>query len=269
MRIGRRRTETDPGDGVVVELAGRSARLRDEPEVVQERERARLPLTVVGVSGGYDGVDVVHDVAFEAQPGDILAITGPSGAGKSTLLWTLMGAQGASGGRVQVGAQRIGSHADALEAGVRLMPQGNALAATLTAAENIVLPLLATGVEPAQAEARAAQSLDAVGLGDSGDHLVEELSGGQQQRAAAARLLAASADVLLADEPTSDLDAVNRARIMALLRAEARAGAVVVVTTHDPEAAAEADAEIHLDEGRMTWVRGRERAEREEGVPAQ
>jgi putative ABC transport system ATP-binding protein len=90
---------------------------------------------------------------------------------------------------------------------------------------------------------------------DSATHLVDELSGGQQQRVALARTLAAAPAVVLADEPTSDLDATNRQRVVDALRAEAEAGAVVVMATHDAEAAAGLDAELRLDDGRMSWQR--------------
>jgi len=93
------------------------------------------------------------------------------------------------------------------------------------------------------------------GLSEAGGQLVEELSGGQQQRACVARGLARRGDVVLADEPTSAVDAANRALVMRLLRAEAERGAAVVVATHDPEAAAECDGELHLDDGRAEWVR--------------
>jgi putative ABC transport system ATP-binding protein len=140
-------------------------------------------------------------------------------------------------------------------AGVVIMPQGNALATVLTAAENVVVPLLAAGVPPEQAHALATSTLEEVGLGGAGTQLVEELSGGQQQRVAVARGLAQRGRVLLADEPTSELDAVNRARVVALLRAEAERGAAVVMATHDPEAAEACDGELHLDDGLPTWVR--------------
>ena len=99
------------------------------------------------------------------------------------------------------------------------------------------------------------ESLDWLGLADQADQLVEELSGGQQQRTAMARGLALRGDVLLADEVTSELDAQNRQRVLDLLRAEADRGAAVVFATHDPEAAAACDAEIHLLDGLLEVIR--------------
>jgi len=119
----------------------------------------------------------------------------------------------------------------------------------------VLVPLLAARMRPQDAMERTAWALEIVGLAEAGDQLVEELSGGQQQRVAVARGLAQRGAVVLADEPTSELDAVNRARIVALLRAEAERGAAVVLATHDPEAAAECDAELHLDAGEATWIR--------------
>ncbi len=136
-----------------------------------------------------------------------------------------------------------------------LVPQGNGLASSLTAAENVMVPLLGLGVPAADAARRTDAALELVGLPESGNHLIEELSGGQQQRVALARAFAAEAKVLLADESTSDLDAANRERMVAALRAEAHRGAVVVLATHDPEAAEQADGELHLDEGTATWRR--------------
>ena len=130
-----------------------------------------------------------------------------------------------------------------------MVPQGNGLAAVLSAHENVLMPLLARAVEPGAAAARAAEALDAVGLGEIHAHLVEELSGGQQQRVAVARGLALASPVLLADEPTSELDHASRAVVLTLLRARAEAGAAVVMTTHDPEAAEAADHVVHLDDG--------------------
>ncbi|MBW8752510.1 MAG: ATP-binding cassette domain-containing protein, partial [Propionibacteriales bacterium] len=185
----------------------------------------------------------------------MLAVTGSSGSGKSTLLWALAGAVRPATGHVSLGGETVVSRHDASRLGIALMTQGGALVSTLTAGENVSVGLLSQGADPADVPGRAADALLTVGLGEEGTHLPEELSGGQQQRAAIAVVLALRARVLLVDEPTSELDAVNRQRILAALRAEASAGAVVVVATHDPEAAAPADGELRLDEGVATWVR--------------
>jgi putative ABC transport system ATP-binding protein len=138
---------------------------------------------------------------------------------------------------------------------VVLVPQDYGLAMILTAAENLQVVLMAQGLDPAQARRLTAESLDRLGLAAQADQLVEELSGGQQQRTALARGLALRGDVLLADEVTSELDAQNRAKVLDLLHAEARRGAAVVFATHDPEAAAACDAELHLIDGRAELLR--------------
>ena len=143
----------------------------------------------------------------------------------------------------------------AARAGVVLVPQRNGLSATLSAEESILVPLLALGVPAREASRRVDESLARVGLAESGRHLVDQLSGGQQQRVALARAFALRPEVLLADESTSDLDADNRELMLAALREEAARGASVVLATHDPEAAAETDATLALDEGVATWVR--------------
>lgn len=205
------------------------------------------------VSVDYDGQRRLHEVSLRIAAGQMLAVTGSAGAGKTTLLWALAGLAVPATGSVTTGGQTRRRHANG--ARVVLMPQGDGLAAVLSASENVVVPLLAAGVAPDQARVRADEALAAVGLGEAGGQLVEELSGGQQQRVCVARGLARRGDVLLADEPTSAVDAANRALVMRLLRAEAERGAAVVVATHDPEAAAECDGELHLDDGRPTWVR--------------
>ena len=137
-----------------------------------------------------------------------------------------------------------------------LIPQDNALASVLTASENVLVPAARRRASRrSRRRPRTAEALEQVGLATAGDQLIEELSGGQQQRVAVARGLAQRGRVVLADEPTSELDAANRARVVALLRAEADRGAAVVLATHDPDAAAECDAELHLDAGEATWVR--------------
>jgi putative ABC transport system ATP-binding protein len=206
-----------------------------------------------GVSVEYDGRRRLQEVTLRVPSGRMLAVTGSAGAGKTTLLWALAGLVAPVTGAVAAGLQTRRRHANG--ARVVLMPQGDGLAGVLSATENVLLPLLAAGVAPDEAQTRAGAALEAVGLAEAGGQLVEELSGGQQQRVCVARGLARRGEVVLADEPTSAVDAANRAVIMRLLRAEAERGAAVVVATHDPEAAGGCDGELHLDEGRPAWVR--------------
>jgi len=192
---------------------------------------------------------------LELAAGTFLAVTGPSGAGKSSLLWALGGALRPATGIVTVAGEQVTDRERAASLGIALIPQGNGLAGSLSAEENILVPLLTRRVEPAEALRRTSAALELVGLADSYRHLVDELSGGQQQRVALARALAQQPRVILADESTSDLDAGNRARMIGALRRETQRGAVVVLATHDPEAAAEADAELALDQSVATWAR--------------
>jgi len=216
-------------------------------------------LTVEAASFGYGtGEPVLRDVTVAARPGEILAVTGTSGAGKTTLLAAMAGMLPPRSGRVLVDGAPLGDRDHAVRLKVVLIPQDNGLAAILTAAENITVAMIATGASTAEARRGTAESLDRLGLAAQGDQLIEELSGGQQQRTAIARGLALRGDVLLADEVTSELDAANRQRVLELLRAEARRGAAVVFATHDPEAAAACDRELHLVDGAATLVLSRE-----------
>ncbi len=222
---------------------------------VAEPEAEPGSVVVRGMTVRYGELVAVDDVDLVVPPGTFLALTGPSGAGKSSLLWAIAGAVSTAAGEVTVEDARVADRSAGIRAGIALIPQGNGLAGVLTAHENVAFPLLATGTAPADVATRTAAALADVGLAESGDHLVEELSGGQQQRVAVARGLAAEAPVLLADEPTSELDHANRARVLELLRARAAVGDVVVMATHDPEAAAVCDGEVRLDEGRLTRLR--------------
>jgi putative ABC transport system ATP-binding protein len=175
----------------------------------------------------------------------------PSGAGV-VLLWALAGAT-AHAGTVAVGGVPVAGRTEAAEV-VSRSPAGQRAAPVPHRRKR---PHAAAGRGRAGGR-RAAWSRAAPGrcwAGDLANHLVDEPSGGQQQRVALARTLAAAPAVVLADEPTSDLDAANRQRVVDALRAEAEAGAVVVMATHDAEAAAGLDAELRLDDGRMSWQR--------------
>jgi putative ABC transport system ATP-binding protein len=225
--------------------------------VVQDRAADATetpPLELDGVTVRYDTVVAVDHASLQAYPGEFIAVTGHSGAGKSSLLWAIAGAVRAEGS-VMLGRDRITGRAQAASLGIEVIPQGSALAVLLTARENLELPLMARGVPSQEARRRASEALEAVGLGESGSHLAEELSGGQQQRVAVARGLALQGRVLLADEPTSELDHDNRERVLALLRAQTQRGAIVVMATNDPEAAEEADGELRLDDGVLETVR--------------
>ncbi len=212
-------------------------------------------LTASGLTVRYGDLVALHDVDVALVAGRMLAVTGPSGAGKTSLLWALSGLLRPAAGEVCIDGRSVEDRDAAEAAGVVLVPQDNGLATVLTAEENVLVPLLAVGLPAAEARARALAALEDVGLAGAAGQLVEELSGGQQQRVAVARGLAQRGDVVLADEPTSELDAVSRSRVVDLLRAEARRGASVVLASHDPEAAAACDAELRLDEGRPAWVR--------------
>jgi putative ABC transport system ATP-binding protein len=213
-------------------------------------------LSVVEADLAWDSdLTVLRGVSVEARPGEILAVTGTSGAGKTTLLSAMAGLLTPARGRVLVDGEQLADRDQAVKLGVVLIPQDNGLAAILTAAENISVAVIATGGTAAEARRRTAEALEPLGLSGQANQLIEELSGGQQQRTAIARGLALQGDVLLADEITSELDAANRQRVMELLRAEASRGAAVVFATHDPEAAAACDRELHLGDGEAVWVR--------------
>jgi putative ABC transport system ATP-binding protein len=213
-------------------------------------------LTVEAADVAYgEGEPVLRAVSVTARPGEMLAVTGPSGAGKTTLLAAMAGLLPPAAGRVLVDGGELRDRDQGVGLGVVLIPQENGLAAILTAAENIAVAVIATGGTPADARRGTATSLERVGLAGQADQLIDELSGGQQQRAAIARGLALHGDVVLADEVTSELDAANRQKVIELLRAEADRGAAVVFATHDPEAAAACDHELHLADGVATLLR--------------
>ncbi|MCO8273199.1 ATP-binding cassette domain-containing protein [Actinoplanes sp. TRM 88003] len=213
-------------------------------------------LSVVDADLAWDAdLTVLRGVTVEARPGQILAVTGTSGAGKTTLLSAMAGLLTPARGEVLVDGEKLTDRDQAVKLGVVLIPQDNGLAAILTAAENISVAVIATGGTAAEARRRTAEALEPLGLSGQANQLIEELSGGQQQRTAIARGLALQGDILLADEITSELDAANRQKVMELLRAEATRGAAVVFATHDPEAAAACDRELHLGDGEATWVR--------------
>jgi putative ABC transport system ATP-binding protein len=191
---------------------------------------------------------VLQDVSLQATGGRMLAVVGPSGSGKTTLLGVLAGLVRPDDGTVQLdGAPVDGSARQRRSFGFLL--QTHALLPVLTATENVEIALRAREVEPDEARARAVAALEEVGLGGALHRPVERLSGGQQQRVALARALAPRPAVLLADEPTSELDAATRDRMIDLIAARAAEGTVVVLATHDLEVADRCRDRIDLRDG--------------------
>ncbi|MGZ5418544.1 MAG: ABC transporter ATP-binding protein [Nocardioides sp.] len=202
----------------------------------------------IGVAG--PTAPLLDDVTVEALPGRLLAVTGSSGSGKTTLLSVLGGLIRPSVGEAHFGGEPVGTRHGEPRPGTAFVLQTYGLVPSLTAEENVSVALRARGVAPGEAVDRAVATLERFGVGDLADRLISELSGGQLQRVAISRAIAVEPDVLLADEPTSELDEANRDLVVAELRAEADRGAVVVLATHDPDVAELCDDELHLVEGR-------------------
>jgi ABC-type lipoprotein export system ATPase subunit len=187
---------------------------------------------------GAAAVVALHDVSCAVEAGAGIAIVGPSGSGKSTLLHLLAGLDAPTVGRVFWPA--LGDHPRRLRPGtVAVVFQGPSLLPALDSLENVAFPLLLAGEDESSASRAAAAALDELGLGDVARLLPEELSGGQAQRVAIARALASRPRLLLADEPTGQLDHATAAAVVNTIEAAAAAtGAAVVVATHDESVAA-------------------------------
>ncbi len=218
-------------------------------EAAKEHTAAELTASQVGYFRA--GRAVLTDVTLTAYAGSAVAVTGPSGSGKSSLLALLAGLERPTNGEVRLAGVPLRPGDAAQRQRYGLILQGYGLVSVLTAAENVELVLQARGVPAAEVVARALAALDRVGMGEAADHLVEELSGGQQQRVAVARALVVDPEVILADEPTAELDAGNRQLILGLLLDQARMGRIVVLASHDREVADACDRELRLIDGRL------------------
>lgn len=214
-------------------------------------------LRVHGLHKAYAGRAVLRGVSLELRAGQRLALTGPSGSGKTTLLNCLGGVDRPDAGEIFLGDQRLDRlDADAL-AEVRRRRLGTIfqffhLLPTLTAAENIELPLQLNGVAPAERAGRVRELLERVEVSHRADALPAELSGGEMQRVAIARALIAQPRVLLADEPTGNLDVETGAGILdALGELNRQDGLSIVMVTHDPSIAARADRIVRLVAGHV------------------
>ena len=208
-------------------------------------------------------INALRGVELAVDSGEFVAIMGPSGSGKSTLLHVLGGLDAPTGGSVQVNGTRLDTLSDDDLTRLRRRTIGFIfqfynLLPTLTAAENVALPLLIDGLAGAQ-ERRIAALLDQVGLADRHDHRPGQLSGGQQQRVAIARALVTEPALVLADEPTGNLDSAAGDDILELLfRARRDHGQTIVMVTHDAHAASYADRVIYLKDGVIVRELGRE-----------
>ncbi len=199
---------------------------------------------------------IVDDVSLEVHPGELAALVGPSGSGKTTMVTVLAALERADHGTVSYDGEFVTPTTRGPWTGhVQLAHQAFGLLSLLSAAENVELAAqaLPRRRRPSRTALReaSAEALAAVGLGERADHLVDELSGGEQQRIALARALVTSPTLLFADEPTAQLDAGNRERIVALLRSTAQGGTTVLVATHDPDLTAACDTVFSLADGRL------------------
>ena len=200
-------------------------------------------------------VNILRGVSFTAERDQSIAVLGPSGAGKSTLLAIIAGLERADSGRVIVGGNDIAGLGESALAAFRrgavgIVFQAFHLIPTMTALENVALPLeLGTHGDPFGA---AREALETVGLGHRLQHYPSQLSGGEQQRVALARAFVPEPDVLLADEPTGNLDGETGGAVMGeLFRLRAERGSTLILVTHDHALAAQCDRMVHIADGRI------------------
>jgi putative ABC transport system ATP-binding protein len=219
-------------------------------------------LSVRGVTKAIDTgthrVEILRGIDFEIERGEFVAIMGASGSGKSTLLGLLAGLDSPTSGSIRIDGEEItGLKEDALaslrNSKIGFVFQSYQLIPTLTAEENVLLPAELAGEVSRQAEDRARLLLDTVGLAERRDHYPVQLSGGEQQRVALARAFMRKPPLLLADEPTGNLDSTTGKHVLALLKSlNQQEGATLVLVTHDRELAAHATRVITLKDGLVT-----------------
>jgi putative ABC transport system ATP-binding protein len=206
---------------------------------------------------GHARVEALRGIDLAVQAGEFLAIMGPSGSGKSTLLHLLAGVEQPTSGQVLLEGRDLAQLDDDERTLIRRRRMGFVfqhfnLLPTLTAAENVTLPLLLDGVSPSEARERGTAALTLVNMEHRQTHLPSELSGGEQQRVAVARALVIQPALLLADEPTGNLDSDAGQQVVDLLRRLVRERRqTIVIVTHDAQVAAQADSIVHVRDGRL------------------
>lgn len=201
-------------------------------------------------------VYALRDITLCVREGEFLAVVGQSGSGKSTLMNILGCLDTPTSGRYWLGEEDVSRLSDDEQSSIRgrtigFVFQGFHLIPSLNALENVELPLLYRGMDREERRRLAVESLEQVGLGNRLHHRPGEMSGGQQQRVAIARAIAAKPPVILADEPTGNLDSRSGREVMALLHALHREGHTVILITHDPAIASEADRQICIHDGEV------------------
>jgi putative ABC transport system ATP-binding protein len=217
-------------------------------------------LDLVKIYGsGENAVQALRGVSMEVDVGEVVAVMGPSGSGKTTLLNIIGGVDRPTAGSVIVNGVNIVGLSEEKLREYRLRNVGYIfqffnLIPTLTALENVVAPMLAAGVPYREAQARARSLLESLGLKGKEGRFPEELSGGERQRIAIAVALANNPRMILADEPTGELDIVNAEKVVKVLVGLAREGRVVIIATHDPRVARLTDRIYALEDGRVTGV---------------
>jgi putative ABC transport system ATP-binding protein len=240
-------TEVAAGQGAATD--GRDARQPDRPVLVRVRSLAKYYVR------GEQVIPVLADINLDVGAGDFVALMGPSGSGKSTLLNLIAGIDKPSSGTIEVGGVDIATLSEGDLAAWRATHVGFIfqfynLMPVLTAFENVELPLLLTSLSRRARREHVEAALRMVGLADRTDHHPNELSGGQQQRVAIARALITDPTLIVADEPTGDLDRHTGEEILGLLeRLNDELGKTIVMVTHDPKAAEKAHRLIHLEKG--------------------
>jgi putative ABC transport system ATP-binding protein len=220
---------------------------------------AVLELADVGKTyrSGLLEVEALRDVTLRILSGEFVAIVGPSGSGKSTLMHILGCLDVPTAGRFLLAGDDVADLSEDQLAEVRnrrigfVFQQFNLLA-YLTAWRNVELPMVYAGVEPTERRQRALAALDRVGLADRADHRPMELSGGQQQRVAIARALVTEPALLLADEPTGNLDSASSSDVLDLLGDLHDSGRTIVLITHEPDIAARAGRVVRISDGRVS-----------------